>query len=161
MQMRPIEKRGITLVELMVAVAIIGILTSIVSIQYPEFRYRTLNAKALLNLRHMKIALFEYFDANGSYPYCLGYADTAASCQNFLHVYGWDQEKDLLISSWTGGGGIFIRAYWGKGGVGDLPDCYLSPYWYEIDTTGALGKGIDAEVIVTRFGDAHFKAEKC
>jgi prepilin-type N-terminal cleavage/methylation domain-containing protein len=61
-------KKGFTLVELIVVIAIIGILTGIVTTNFASSRSRARDAKRISDLGHIQLALELYFDRCKQYP---------------------------------------------------------------------------------------------
>ena len=65
--MRKIQS-GFTLIELMIVVAIIGILAAVAIPQYQNYVARTQMSEALSLASGSKVALAEYFQSNGAFP---------------------------------------------------------------------------------------------
>jgi|SRR3989344_5928440 len=63
-----LKKAGFTLIELLVVVAIISLLSSIVLASLNSARMKGRNAKRMLELHTVELALDQYFLANGNYP---------------------------------------------------------------------------------------------
>jgi type IV pilus assembly protein PilA len=59
---------GFTLVELMVVIAIIGILATIAIPQYASFRQKSYNSAAISDLRNVKTNLEAYYKDYQEYP---------------------------------------------------------------------------------------------
>lgn len=59
---------GFTLVELLIVVAVLGILASISIMQYSSYRLRTFNAASQHDLRNFKTAMEAYYAENSRYP---------------------------------------------------------------------------------------------
>ena len=61
-------KKGFTLMELLVAIAIIGILSSIVLTSLSSSRERAKDARRISDIKQIQIALELYYDVNSTYP---------------------------------------------------------------------------------------------
>ena len=59
---------GFTLVELMVVIAIIGILAAIAISQFASFRQKSYNSAAISDLRNVKTNLEAYYKDYQEYP---------------------------------------------------------------------------------------------
>ncbi|WP_457574253.1 type IV pilin protein [Desulfolithobacter sp.] len=62
-------EKGFTLVELMIVVAIIGILAAIAIPQFAKYRQRAFDSAAQTDLRNARVDLESYYAENMSYPY--------------------------------------------------------------------------------------------
>ncbi len=60
--------KGFTLIELMVVIAIIGILASIITVSLASSRAKARDAKRISDIRTIQLALEEYYNDNGTYP---------------------------------------------------------------------------------------------
>ena len=67
-KMKKVGKKGFTLVELMIVVAIIGILAAIAIPQFAKYRARAYNSAALSDLRNLKTDLEGYYAEWQEYP---------------------------------------------------------------------------------------------
>ncbi len=61
-------KRGFTLIEILVVIAIIGLLSSVVLASLATSRAKARDAKRIADLDEVKKALELYYDSNGGYP---------------------------------------------------------------------------------------------
>ena len=62
------KNRGFTILELLVVVAIIGLLTALVLISTTTARTKSRDARRLQDLREIETALNLYYQANGQFP---------------------------------------------------------------------------------------------
>lgn len=62
------SKKGFTLVELLVVVAIIGILAAIAIPQFAAYRTRAYNSSSQSDLRNFKTGMESYYADNQQYP---------------------------------------------------------------------------------------------
>lgn len=79
------QRKGFTLVELLVAVGIIGVLASVSVVSLNSVRQKGRDAKRISEVKQMQNALEAYYASNGSYPLSvenlkLGEATSAALC---------------------------------------------------------------------------------
>lgn len=65
------RKRGFTLIEVLVVVAIIGILSSIVLASMSGARSKGRDAKRVADIKQLQLALQLYYDGSGYYPLAL------------------------------------------------------------------------------------------
>ena len=62
------HSRGFTLVELLVAIAIIGMLASVVLVSLNSARAKARDARRIADVHSIQLALENYYDTNGAYP---------------------------------------------------------------------------------------------
>lgn len=65
-------RRGFTLIELLVVVAIIGILSTIITVVLNTARMNGRDARRVADLKELRTAMQLYFDATSGYPASLG-----------------------------------------------------------------------------------------
>ncbi|MEK7496176.1 MAG: type II secretion system protein [Patescibacteria group bacterium] len=76
-------KKGFTLIEILIVVAIIGLLSSVVLVGLGSFRARGRDARRLADLRQTQNALELYYTKNTKYPSLVG-GDSWSSLTNSL-----------------------------------------------------------------------------
>ena len=77
-------QKGFTLIELMIVVAIIGILAAIAMPQYSNYIKRGKAAEATSNLANLRIKMEQCFQDNRDYSTCTGFCTTTAG--NFTYA---------------------------------------------------------------------------
>jgi type IV pilus assembly protein PilA len=82
------REKGFTLIELMIVIAIIGILVAIAIPQFAAYRIRGFNATAMSDLRHMMTAQEAYFTEHMAY--------TAATAN--LVAYGYTRSTNVVAT---------------------------------------------------------------
>jgi len=68
-KMKKVGCKGFTLVELMIVVAIIGILAAIAIPQFAKYRARAQNSAALSDMRNIKTDMEGYYAEHMKYPH--------------------------------------------------------------------------------------------
>ena len=64
------NERGLTIIELMVSMVIVGGLAGIMASAYKEYQKRSYNATAVSDLRNALVSLETYIDDNAAFPTC-------------------------------------------------------------------------------------------
>ncbi len=78
-------RRGFTLIEILVVIAIIGILSSVVLASLAVSRAKARDAKRIADLDEVKKALELYYDSHGQYPPSAGYSiPTVLATEGFI-----------------------------------------------------------------------------
>ena len=98
--MRKIQS-GFTLIELMIVVAIIGILAAIAIPQYQNYVARTQMSEALSLASGSKVALAEYFQSNGVFP-----ADNATAGIGVNTTIKGKYVTSVTVSATAAAGGV-------------------------------------------------------
>lgn len=61
-------KKGFTLLELLIVIAIIGLLASVILVAVDDAREKGRDSRRIQDMKEIKKALALYYDANGRYP---------------------------------------------------------------------------------------------
>ncbi|MBP1722547.1 MAG: tfp pilus assembly protein, major pilin [Deltaproteobacteria bacterium] len=85
------REKGFTLIELMIVIAIIGILVAIAIPQFAAYRIRGFNATAMSDLRHMMTAQEAYFTDH------MVYVASGAEATN-LSAYGYTRSTNVTAT---------------------------------------------------------------
>ncbi|MFZ4539746.1 pilin [Propionivibrio sp.] len=117
-------QKGFTLIELMIVVAIIGILASVALPSYKSYTIRAKLSEAALFASACKTAVYEYYVANGTWPH----DDTKVDCNTSTP----DVVRDVHVSD----GAIVVGIYGARTGIGFACQIALTP-----DATGAVWTG--------------------
>ena len=115
------RKEGFTLIELMIVIAIIGILAAIAIPQFSAYRTRSYNSAAQSDLRNMATAQEAYYVDESTY--------TSDETKLASGTYGYQQSNLVNISATGSATGYTIEAYHSSGnktytmaGPGGSPD---------------------------------------
>lgn len=100
---------GFTLIELMIVVAIIGVLSSIALPNYQQFVTRAKLAEAIVSIGRLKIALVEHYSVYGDF------SDLPASnnANQTLAVLGVSQ-------NWFGDNSRYVKNFWWHNTAGQI-----------------------------------------
>src|SRR5579859_6527095 len=74
------QKKGFTLIELMVVIAIIGLLAAVISVSLISARAKGRDAKRISDIKSIQLALETYYNDNQHYPCDLYTNPGGASC---------------------------------------------------------------------------------
>ena len=96
------NQKGFTLVELMIVVAIIGILAAIAIPQFAAYRIRGFNASALSDTKNLQTAEASFFADNQLYA-ITGAATALATPAAGNLLTGPQSVANSIISQWVGG----------------------------------------------------------
>ncbi len=135
-RLRPQKERGFTLVEVMLVVAIVGILAAIAVPLYANVQKRTRVAKVQADIRHLGTAIMVYSAHCGALP-PVG-PGTTGGCPAATADSGTLPEE-LTVAQTIGGGvaGPFINAI-PTPPVGGEPTAWDSAYTYTVNADGAF-----------------------
>ena len=101
------KERGFTLIELMIVIAIIGILAAIAIPQFSAYRNRAYNSAAAADLKNIQTAEEAYYVEQGTY----------SSTPNTLKAttYGWSQSTSVTVSGTCNQQNYTFSSYHGSG----------------------------------------------
>jgi type IV pilus assembly protein PilA len=106
--MKTIQK-GFTLIELMIVIAIIGILAAIAIPAYQNYTIRAQVTEGISLAAGWKTAISEYYAQNGSFPTCSSTASTgAAGCVAVSGASGGKYASAVSVNATAPGGQINI-----------------------------------------------------
>jgi|ERR1035437_329063 prepilin-type N-terminal cleavage/methylation domain-containing protein len=74
------KQKGFTLVELMIVIAIIALLTAIMTANFSSAKARSRDSKRISDLAQLQLALAGFFDRCSYYPTSLDVTDSGGSC---------------------------------------------------------------------------------
>ena len=100
------DKRGFTIIELLVAIAIIGVLSAIAIPQFSAYRTKSFNSTALSDLRSAATAQEAYYATN------MVYADSET---NLTSSYGLNISQNVSLSTSGSVTGYTITAFHSSG----------------------------------------------
>ena len=109
---------GFTLIELMIVVAIIGILAAIAIPQYQNYVARAQVSEALVLASGAKVAVAEYINTNGSLPTDTNCTDAAATAIDCNVVFGLAASSTIMgqyVATVTVANSGVITAVFGDG----------------------------------------------
>lgn len=95
MFMKKRDEKGFTLIELMIVIAIIGILAAIAIPNFNAYRARSYNASANTDMRNLQTSMEGYFVDYGNYP-------TTADAATDLDGYGYVRSAGVVVGAITG-----------------------------------------------------------
>lgn len=108
---------GFTLIELLIVVAIIGILSTLIMVNFIGIRQRARDAQRKSNLRQIQSALELYRSDSGSYPAALGNCGTSLGNSDCTTIYLQKIPSDPLNS------GEYVYEYTFNGSSYSLHSC--------------------------------------
>jgi prepilin-type N-terminal cleavage/methylation domain-containing protein len=117
-------KAGFTLVELMIVVAIIGILATIAVPQYTKFQAKARQSEVKISLAAFQSIESSFATEHGSYTACIGNIGGGRDGTKFYYTIGFDStsanatncgptstaSKPCLDYQWTYDGSVYISA---------------------------------------------------
>jgi len=124
---KSLKPKGFTLVELLIIIAIIGILATVILVSLASARARARDARRKADVTEIRAGLELYKDMVGKYPIVtsLGVASSVLGgpLQQFLNPVPDDPRytgtKNYNYISNSAGSGFAIQMYWDGGTTGD------------------------------------------
>lgn len=98
------NKKGFTLVELLVVISIIGILSSLATVSVNIARVRARDAKRKADISQVRLALYLYYDDNLEYP------NTGSLLPEHIGEFGVINWQTILLPALSGqaGGKVYM-----------------------------------------------------
>ena len=125
------NEQGFTLVELLVTVAIIGILASIAIPQFSSYRERAYDSSALSDLRNIVTAQEAYYIDSETYHSC-----TTTDCT--ANLPGYNVSGTVCVNASTAPGGQSFTANAGSFNGSDGPRGSISARSYSFDSAAGV-----------------------
>ena len=94
------KSRGFTLIELMIVIAIVAILVALAVPAYQDYTIRTKVAECISNSAIPKVAISEFYQSVGRYPYVEEVAATMAPAGNSQFCEGFNYPDDDGTAGW-------------------------------------------------------------
>lgn len=133
------NKRGFTIVELIIIITVIGILASIGIISYSGYRQRAAKAAADSTVQQTKLKLGEYFTDNNKYP-----VNTAAVTTYLTSIGQTALSSDM--SAVVAGGGTYVASPSGCDNSASNP---CTGYTITVPKAYWSGGSTDTDIVVT------------
>ncbi len=122
MKTNTLKADGFSLIELMVVVAIIGILAAVAVPNFRTYQAKSKTSEAKLSLAGIYTAQTSFFTDYDSYATCLGVMGVAAPTagERRYYSFGFNADQTLAVDNGSGcnGGAENIRAYAASRGTG-------------------------------------------
>ena len=101
------DEKGFTLIELMIVIAIIGILAAIAIPQFSAYRNRAYNSAAAADIKNIQTAEEAYYVENGTY--------SATPATLTATTYGWSQSTSVTVAGGSAQAAYTFSSYHGSG----------------------------------------------
>lgn len=100
-----VKQKGVTLIELLIAIAVIGILTSIAYPSYQHHLQKSHRTQAMADMIKIQLTLEESYTQSSNYDYSIISGGTCSFCESDINRYKLD-----IDSSGTGMNTYIIKA---------------------------------------------------
>ncbi len=131
-----LTKEGFTLVELMVVVAIIGILASIALPQYKKFQSKARQSEVKIQLAAVYTVEQSYASENSTFTLCLGNIGYARDGTKFYYTIGFGVGVDNATCGPSAATGSCATYQWKY-------DTTVTPAVYSSSSSCTLGEGVN------------------
>lgn len=139
---------GFTLIELMVVIAIIGIIMGIIAVNVNSARVSGRDAKRLGDVRQMATSFEQYYVQNGVYPTGSASIRSSGSGALLSDPAAMDTAQESMVPNYVPF--LPISPDPADGNCGTASGSGNNNYWYEVEDDGSsytltfcLGKGTD------------------